>query len=112
MKIMTDLARSVAANASTANVLDGKPEVYLSRPSALSFYITADVVGLFVTILVGDSVVIQDQEVGNQNRYPVIPDDFLADSGGAPGDLLFIAFRNSTVGAIVVNTLVQVARVG
>lgn len=112
MKIMVDAARSVAANTTTANILDGKPEVYLSAASALRVLASAAAVGILATVLVGDTVVVQDQEISNTNRYPFLPDDFLAEMGGAPGDLVFISLRNRTAGAIIVNTVVQVERVG
>lgn len=108
MKVMTDVGRSVAANSSTGNVLDGKPEVYLSRNSALSFYVVAAAVGIFATILVGDSVVVDDQEVSGINRFPIRPDDLYARSGGAQGDLVYVRLRNSTGAAILVNTVVDV----
>ncbi len=108
MKVMTDVARSVAANASTGNILDGKPEVYLSRNAALAFYIVAAAAGLFATILVGDSVVVDDQEVSSANRYPIRPDDLFARSGGASGDLVYVRIRNSTGGAVVLTTVVDV----
>jgi len=112
MKIMVSGSLSVAANASTLNVLDGQPEVYLSAPSALTILVSAAVVGLRCTVLIGDSVVVQDQEVSNTARYPFLPDDFLAEFGGAPGDLVYVAFRNTTGAAIVVTTVVQVQRAG
>lgn len=108
MKVMTDIARSVAANVSTANVLDGKPEVYLSRNAAISFFIVAAAVGINATVLVGDTVVIDDQEISSTNRYPIRPDDLTARSGGAGGDLVYVRLRNTTAGAIVVNTVVDV----
>jgi len=108
MKVMTDVARSVAANASTGNILDGKPEVYLSRNAALGFYIVAAAAGLFATILVGDSVVVDDQEVSSANRFPIRPDDLFARSGGAQGDLVYVRIRNSTGGAVVLTTVVDV----
>jgi len=111
MKVMTDVARSVAANASTANILDGKPEVYLSRNSGLAFYIVAAGAGLFATILVGDSVVVDDQEVSSANRFPIRPDDLFARSGGAAGDLVYVRIRNSTGGAVVITTVVDVQAV-
>jgi len=111
MKVMTDIARSVAANASTANILDGKAEVYLTRNSALSFYIVAAAVGILATVLVGDTVVIDDQEISNLNRYPIRPDDLTARSGGAGGDLILVRLRNRTAGALVVNTVVDVQAV-
>lgn len=111
MKVMTDVARSVAANSSTVNILDGKPEVYLSRNSGLSFYIVAAAAGLFATILVGDSVVVDDQEVSSANRFPIRPDDLFAASGGAAGDLVYVRIRNSTGGAVVITTVVDVQAV-
>jgi len=108
---MTDVARSVAADSSTANILDGKTEVYLSRNSGLSFYIVAAAAGLMATILVGDSVVVDDQEVSSANRYPIRPDDLFARSGGAGGDLVYVRIRNSTAGAVVITTVVDVQAV-
>lgn len=110
MKIMVDGSRSVAANAATDNVLDGKPEVYLSSASALTILVSAAASGLRATVLIGDTVVVQDQEVSDTNRYPFLPDDFLAEMGGAPGDLVYVSFRNTTGAAIVVTTVVQVQR--
>jgi len=112
MKVMTDVARSVAANASSANILDGKAEQFLTRNSALSFYIVASAVGILATILVGDSVVVDDQEVSGINRFPIRPDDLFARSGGAGGDLILVRLRNRTGGALTVNTVVDVQAVG
>jgi len=111
MKVMTDVARSVAANSSTANILDGKAEVYLSRNSALSFYIVAAAAGILATILVGDTVVVDDQEISSTNRYPIRPDDLTARSGGASGDLVYVRLRNDTGGAVVCTTVVDVLAV-
>jgi len=112
MKVMTSIGLSVAANASSENVLVGKPEVYLTRNSALAFYIVAAAVGIFATILVGDSVVVDDQEVSGVNRFPIRPDDLFARSGGAGGDLVLVRLRNSTGAGILVNTVVDVQAVG
>ncbi len=108
MKVMTDVARSIAANAQTGNILDGKPEVYLTRNSGLAFYIVAAAAGIFCTILVGDSVVVEDQEVSSANHYPIRPDDLFARSGGAGGDLVYVRLRNSTGGAVVCTSVVDV----
>lgn len=111
MKVMTDVGRSVAANSSTANVLDAKAEVYLSRNSGLSFYLTAAAAGILATILVGDSVVVDDQEISGVNRFPIRPDDLFARSGGAAGDLVYVRLRNGTGGAVLVTTVVDVQAV-
>ena len=112
MKTMSDAARSVAANSTSGNIFDGKAEQFLSGPSAISMAISAAAVGILATILVGDTVVVTDQEVSDSNRWPFLPDDLFAEMGGAPGDLLFCSLRNRTAGAIVVNSIAYVARVG
>ncbi len=108
MKVMTVVAEAVAANASTGNILDGKPEVYLSRNSALSFFIAASAVGIMATILVGDTVIVDDQEVSGINRFPIRPDDLFARAGGAGGDLVYCRLRNRTAGALTCNVVVDV----
>jgi len=108
MKVMTDVARSVGANAQTGNILDGKPEQFLTRNSAIAIYIVAAAAGIFATVLIGDSVVVEDQEVSGANRFPIRPDDLFARSGGAGGDLVFVRLRNSTGGAVVCTTVVDV----
>lgn len=111
MKVMTDVGRSIAANTTSANILVDKPEVYLSRNSALAFYLVAAAVGIFATVLVGDSVVVEDQEISGANRFPIRPDDLFARSGGAQGDLILIRLRNSTGAAILVTSVVDVQSV-
>jgi len=112
MKVMTNIGLSVPANDSSENVLAGKPEVYLTRNSALAFYIVAAAVGIFVTVLVGDSVVVDDQQCSAINRFPIRPDDLFARSGGAGGDLVLVRLRNSTGAPVLVNTVVDVQAVG
>lgn len=111
MKVMTDVGRSIGANAQTGNILDGKPEQYLTGNSALAFYIVAAAAGIFATVLIGDTVVIEDQEVSGINRFPIRPDDLLARAGGAGGDLVYVRLRNSTAGALLCTSVVDVQRV-
>ena len=108
MAYMSD-RQSVAANASVANVLSGKSQEFLIAPSALDFGIQASAVGMFATIIVGNEILMEDQEVPTQNRMPVFPDDFiLFNQAGAPGDRVIVKLRNSTAGAITVFTAVRV----
>lgn len=107
MVVMTD-RQSVAANATVANVLSGKVHEFVSQPSAVRVYNSAAAVGLFCSILIGNESVMQDQEVNAQNRMPIVPDDFTAESGALPGDRIVISLRNSTGAAIVGFTRVEV----
>ncbi len=60
---------------------------------------------------VGDTVVVEDQEVSAANRYPVFPDDFLYQSGALNGDRIVLKLRNSTAGAIVTQSAAAISAV-
>jgi hypothetical protein len=102
---------SVGANATVDNVLSGKLYEILKRPSALRFLAAAAATGIKATIVVGSEVIVDDALVSLANRYPVIPDDTLAEHGGFAHDRLVFRLRNTTAGAIVVNWVVDVTEV-
>ena len=107
MAIMTD-RQTVAANATVANVLVGKVHEFLTGPSVVRFYGTAAAVGLNCTFLVGNESIVQDQEESAANRMPIIPDDFIGESGGVAGDRVVISLRNTSGAGIVAFTRVEV----
>lgn len=104
---MTD-RRSVAANATEANVLSGKTDEFIRGPSIVRYYGTAAAVGLFCTLIVGNQIIVEDQELNAQNRMPIVPDDFVANSGAFGGDRVVVKLRNSTGAAIVGFTRAEV----
>ncbi len=99
MAVMTD-THSVAANTTVANVLSGKSAEFVKEPSVVTFSATGSAIGLFVTAIVGEEVVIEDQAIPLTNRFPVLPDDTLAQAGAFPGDRIIVKVRNSTAGAL------------
>lgn len=99
MAVMTDV-QSVAANTTSANVIAGKSAEFIKEPSVVSISATGSAVGLFITAIVGEEIVIEDQAIPLTNRFPVVPDDTLAQAGGFPGDRIVIKVRNSTGGAL------------
>jgi hypothetical protein len=104
---LTDV-RSVALGATVSNVLAGKLGEYLARPAIVSVAIVASAVGMFATIMFGERTIVADQEVSGANRFPVLPDDISVQDAGLAGQRLTINLRNSTGGAITVNTVVDV----
>lgn len=100
--------QSVAANTTIANVLVGKSQEFLTRPSVLRFGLTASAVGLFTTIIVGNEVICEDQEISSANRSPLDPDDYNYEASGMPGDRVIVKLRNSTAGALTGFTGVKV----
>lgn len=105
--VMTDVT-SVAANAVSANVLAGKIAEFLAETSILRLFVAAAAVGMFCTFMVGDSVLVDDQEVSGINRFPIKPDDLIDEGAGFGADRLLLRFRNSTGAAIVVKTRLEI----
>lgn len=100
--------QSVPANAVVANAMSGKTQEFIAENSIVRLYATGGAVGLFYTFIIGEEVVVEDQEVNAQNRMPLVPDDFVAEGGGFPGDRVVVKLRNSTGAAIVAFTRIEI----
>lgn len=105
--VMTDV-RSVAANATSANVLAGKIAEFLAESSVVRLYVAAAAVGIFATLMIGDSVLVDDQEVSGVNRYPLKPDDLVDEGAGFEKDRLILRFRNSTGAAVITKSRLEI----
>lgn len=110
MPVMTD-RQSVAANATVQNVLAGKLAEFLSEASRVALYATGSAVGLNYSLLIGGEALLDDQEVSGANRFPLVPDDFVAEGGGVPGDRIIVRVRNTTGAAITAFTRVETSPV-
>jgi hypothetical protein len=99
MLTMTD-RREVLANATSANVLTGKSHEFVPFSSVVSLYATAEAIGLNASFLVGGVAIVDDQEVNAQNRMPITPDDYVAQTICRGGERLLLRFRNTSGGAI------------
>lgn len=107
MPTMTDV-QSVGANAKTGNVLAGKNFEFAPAPSIVNVYAVGSAVGLNIDVLVGGESIVSDEEISGANRFPQTDTDLLARTGASQGDRIFVAFRNTTAGAITANLLVEV----
>lgn len=107
MATMSDV-RSVAAGATVENILDGKINEFLDSPSALQVYATGGGAGVFMTILAGQRVIMNQQEISAKTTFPVLDQDKIASDVVGSNERLTISVRNSTVGALTVRTLVDV----
>lgn len=106
MAHMTD-RQSVAANTTIANALSGKTAEFLQEDSIVRLYAQASAVGMNVSLIVGGEISVEDQEVGAQNRMPLVPDDLIAEVGGFAGDRIVVKLHNTTGGAITSFTRVD-----
>jgi hypothetical protein len=88
----------VPANAPSANVLAGQKWEFVAPGASVSLSATGSANGLNVTFDAG-MLLIDDQELNTQNRYPIIPDDLLH-QGQVPGGRMILRFRNTTAGAL------------
>jgi len=91
---------SVPANSVSANVLAGNQFEFMPQDAELAFSCTGSAVGLNTTLLAGGVTMINDQAIGYQNRFPLIPDDVLTEEVVPGGSRLLATFRNTTAGAL------------
>lgn len=110
MPTMSDI-RSVAANTTVENIIQGKLHEFLTEASAIAVFMTSSGAGLFASVLVGGEAFVQDQEVSDANRFPRTNEDLLSAAGGFQSDRIVISLRNSTAGALTARTLVDLTPV-
>lgn len=99
MAMMTD-TQSIAANTTIQNVLAGKSKEFVLEPSVVTLSCTGSAIGLFCTMIIGEEIIVDDQAIPLTNRFPIVPDDTIAQGGAFQGDRLVVKMRNSTAGAL------------
>jgi len=109
--VVPALNLSVAANATSANIMAGSLYEVLARPSIVEFGMTSSAVGILATIMLGGDVLMQDQEISAANRYPIIPDDWILKSPGRAGSKIYATFRNRTAGALTIIVVLNITPV-
>lgn len=107
MPVMSD-TQSVAANTTVANVLSGKAFEFVPFPALVRVYACSSATGINCSLLVGGVSVVQDQLISHANRYPIVPDDLLAEQVAPAGARLVLSVRNTTGGALTVWTKTEV----
>jgi len=103
---------AVLTNTVSVNVLSGLLHEFVSRPSGVRLMATGSATGLLVTFIIGSHVLVQDQAIGLQNRFPIVPDDVLAQGGALSGERISLTFRNPTGGTLTGFWRVDVEPVG
>ena len=100
MASMTD-RQTVAANGTVSNVFAGNLNEFLQAASLVNLYASAAAVGLNMSLIVGDEIFLDDQEISAQNRMPLVPDDLVVQAAGFQGDRVIVRYRNTTGATIV-----------
>jgi len=90
---------SVAANAVSANVLNGQLYEFQRAGAPVQLLTTGSATGLRVSLIAAVPVV-NDQAIGLLNRFPVVPDDRVWQGRVRADCRLVLTFRNTTAGAL------------
>jgi len=89
---------SVGANSVSSNVLAGQLYEFVPAGTRVTLSATGSATGLRTTLICSVPLV-NDQAIGLQNRFPLIPDDIVS-SEIVPGGRLVLTARNTTGGAL------------
>lgn len=103
-------SRSVAAN-STVFPLQGSQYEYMSGNAKVEFAIIASATGVLASVFSGSDVLQQSAPVTVKATPVVYPDDFLIEDVAAGGERISAEIRNTTAGAITVETVVRITPV-
>ncbi len=100
---------SVAANATSANVLSGSPFEFVSVPSIVKLASThpGAVGAITADFNIGGEALAVAAEVSNRAAHPQFNDDLFVEAGAQAGERLFLTFQNTTGAAIVVRFLLD-----
>jgi hypothetical protein len=99
---------SVAANAKSANVLAGLQFEFLPSGARVQLRASSAATGIRADFNIGGEQLAVDTLVPPTNRFPISPDDTMVTTSGRRGERLFLTFRNTTAGALVVQWAVEV----
>ena len=102
---------SIAANGSNPNLFTGDQFEFMRGNGAFSMGLNAAATGLFASMSAGSDLIAAEFAVPFTAvlRYPIIPDDFYLDGAALQGDRLVCAVRNSTAGAIIIDSVIKIA---
>lgn len=105
------VVQSIAADTLSANLIAGQANEFLAGNSVVNIYARSAAVGANLIYQVGNEVFSQDQEIGATAGFPTRPQDFFVQGVGGPGERIIVQVRNTTVGAIIVQLLIEVIRI-
>lgn len=103
---------SILANAVNDNLLTGSAFEFARQAQVMSCGVAQAATGLFCTITSGSDIIAEEFAPAILTRFPIIPDEMYYNDVMAPADRLVIRVRNSTGGAIIARTVVQIQPLG
>lgn len=108
MSVITGIV-TIPANERSGNVLAGSIFEFMPGDGLVNFLMTGDATGLKADCLIGGEAVALAARIPPTNRFPVKPDDSLVVAGAFAGQRLFLDLNNTTIGALTLQFMVEVA---
>lgn len=108
------LRTSVPANGSSGNVLQGSPFEFVAKDAVIILAVTnpAGTPGdITADFQIGGESLTQAANVPTRNAFPTFEEDVFVKAGAVAGERLFLNYNNTTVGALNVDTLIDVMSV-
>jgi len=87
----------VGIGATVDNILTGKFSEFLQEDSKVSIAITSELNALFASVIIGNELLIDGQQVNGTNAAPRNPEDVLVQGFGAKGDRVIVKLRNGNL---------------
>ncbi len=84
----------VGIGATVDNILAGKFSEFLQEDSKVSVAITSQLATLFASVIIGNELLMDGQEVSPTNAGPRNPEDVLVQGFGQKGDRVIVKLRN------------------
>lgn len=95
---------NVAIGGTVDNILTGKFSEFLQEDSKVSVAMTSEVDSLFASVIIGNELLIDGQEVNDTNAAPRNPEDVLVQGFGQKGDRVIIKLRNGNAATNITRT--------
>jgi len=99
---------SIAANSRSANLLAGESFEFMPANALVTWRAAAAAAGLKLDFGVGGEMQAINITPPATNRFPFPPDDTITSFAAARGERLSLFATNSTGGAIVLNTVIEI----
>jgi len=93
-QFLSDKRTDLGIGATVDNILSGKFSEFLQEDSKVSVAMTSEVDSLFASVIIGNELLIDGQEVNDTNASPRNPEDVLVQGFGAKGDRVIVKLRN------------------
>lgn len=108
MSQTTAFSTTLVASSVSANVFAGNPFEFLAAAARLSLFASISAAGAAATWLVGGKAICQELFVPVTNRFPIRPDDGIAQVAAPGGSRLYLTYRETAGATPSVITLLDI----